>query len=282
MKKIIYAVLFFFCLSTCLSSCVNRSRLIEANETIDSLKTENAQLLAENEGLLNGEERLVNLYKMNVSKGNYIAAEENYINLIKYHPESILIKELEKSINDVSNKAQSQRDSIAKVINDSIRLANINELGDWRIGEFVNDFDEPTGEHYVYQIILGKFSNSATAGSDLHVRMIIRRESQSYIRVDTEYDEYMDGTIEGKNYNLRRNSAIKIVCHKTRKVYYNDAQMRALQENGTYNYTDILPILKQGGKIEFRVKDDYSTVYYFTVQSDYLENALLKAGIETL
>jgi hypothetical protein len=282
MKKIIYAVLFFICSSTCLSSCVSRSRLVEANKIIDSLKVENARLLTENYELLNGEERLVNLYKMNVSKGNYIAAEENYNNLIKYHPESISINQLQKSINDVLNKAQSQRDSIAKIIKDSIRLAKIDELGDWRIGEYVNDFDEPTGEHYVYQTILGKFSNSATAGSDLHVRMIIRRESQSYIRVDTEYDEYMDGTIDEKNYYLRRNSAIKIVCHKTRKVYYNDAQMEALKENGTCNYTDILPILKQGGKIEFRVKDDYSTVYYFTVQSDYLENALLKAGIETL
>ena len=199
MKKIIYAVLFFICSSTCLSSCVSRSRLVEANKIIDSLKVENARLLTENYELLNGEERLVNLYKMNVSKGNYIAAEENYNNLIKYHPESISINQLQKSINDVLNKAQSQRDSIAKIIKDSIRLAKIDELGDWRIGEYVNDFDEPTGEHYVYQTILGKFSNSATAGSDLHVRMIIRRESQSYIRVDTEYDEYMDGTIDEKN-----------------------------------------------------------------------------------
>ncbi len=282
MRKIIYAVLFFICSSTCLSSCVNRSRFIEANKTIDSLKNENALLIAENEKLLNGEERLVNLYNMNVSKGNYLSAEENYNNLVKYHPESISINQLQKSINDVLNKAQYQRDSIAKIVNDSIRLANIDELGDWRIGEYVNDFDEPTGEHYVYQTMLGKFSNSATAGSDLLVKLIIHRESQSYIRVDTEYDEYTNGTIDGKNYNQRKNNSIKIVCHKTRKVYFNDAQRRALQENGTYNYTGMLPILKQGGNIEFRVRDDYSTVYYYTVQSDYLENALLKAGIETL
>ena len=104
MRKIIYAVLFYICLSTCLSSCVNRSRFIEANKTIDSLKNENALLIAENEKLLNGEERLVNLYNMNVSKGNYLSAEENYNNLVKYHPESISINQLQKSINDVLNR----------------------------------------------------------------------------------------------------------------------------------------------------------------------------------
>ena len=282
MRKIIYAVLLFICTSTCLSSCVTRSRLIEANKTIDSLKNENALLIAENEELLNGEERLVKLYNMNVSKGNYLSAEENYNNFVKYHPASILIKELEKSINDVSNKAQSQRDSIDKIIRDSIRLANIDELGEWKIGDYVNDFNEPTGEHYVYQRIHGRFSNSATANSDLLVRLIIRKDSRNDIRVDTEYDEYIDGTIDGKNFNWRKYDAIKIICHETRKVYFNDHGRRALQERGTNNYTIMLSVLKQGGNIEFRVRDDYSTVYYYTVQSDYLENALLKAGIETL
>ena len=34
--------------------------------------------------------------------------------------------------------------------------------GDWEIGNYVNDFDEPTGEKFVRQIIRGDFSNSAS------------------------------------------------------------------------------------------------------------------------
>jgi hypothetical protein len=270
-----------------LSSCVTRSRLIEANKTIDSLKNENALLIAENEELLNGEERLVKLYNMNVSKGNYLSAEENYNNFVKYHPASILIKELEKSINDVSNKAQSQRDSIDKIIRDSIRLANIDELGEWKIGDYVNDFNEPTGEHYVYQRIHGRFSNSATANGDLLVKIVIHKGYSRYalkdIDIDVNYDEYCNGTIDEKGFgNWRQYDAIRIVCHDTKKVYVNDQSFRDLHENGTDNYFLMLDILKQNNKIDFKVRGDYKTVYYYTIDTKYLENALLKAGIETL
>lgn len=44
--------------------------------------------------------------------------------------------------------------------------------GLWRIGDFVDEFHNPTGEHYIYTANIGTFTNSATNGSDLTVTLI--------------------------------------------------------------------------------------------------------------
>ena len=41
--------------------------------------------------------------------------------------------------------------------------------GDWLVGNYVDDFGDPTGETYIYTVSTGTFSNTATSGSDLTV-----------------------------------------------------------------------------------------------------------------
>jgi len=269
-------------ISICLSGCVGRSRLLEARITIDSLKSENVCLLKENEELLNGEERLTNQYRLNVSRGNYILAEENYHNLVKYHPGAISIEKLKESIDDVLDKAQLQRDSIQKAIKDSVKIANINELGEWKIGYFVDDFKELTGKCFVYQKIIGTFSNSATASRALLVTIQIYKDSRNDIEIEVRHDEYMNGVIDQKNFEWEKYGALRVVCYSTRKVYVNYRHCMVLMDIDTRKYTSLLDILKMGDKIEFKVKSGYSTRYNYTVEARHLENALLKAGIETL
>ena len=49
----------------------------------------------------------------------------------------------------------------------------------WSIGFYVDEFDKPTGEKYVWGHTNGVFSNSATTNSDLYVTFIIDKKNVS-------------------------------------------------------------------------------------------------------
>ena len=74
----------------------------------------------------------------------------------------------------IERGARIMQDSIDKAREDSVKLANINELGIWEVRDVKNDFDEPTGKKYLSAYISGRFSNSATAGSPARFLMILR------------------------------------------------------------------------------------------------------------
>ena len=115
---------------------------------------------------------------------------------------------------EIERKAQIIADSIAKAKRDSIKLASINELGQWHIGDFVNDFDEPTGDHSEFY---GTFSNNATSSSRLRVDVQFLRYSLSDpydYSIKFLFDEYNDGTYEKEDC-----TSIKVVNKQVRKVY---------------------------------------------------------------
>lgn len=273
------------------SSCVSHSKYDTALETIDSLKVANKTLLKINEELSNGEERLVRLFNFNVSKGNYILAEENFRNLIKYHPESDAIKVISDKIKDLAPKIQAQRDSILKSVKDSTRLANLNDFGSWEIGEYVNDFREPTGEYYVYQDVQGYFSNTATSHGDLLVHINISGDDPS---MSIRCDEYMDGTIDGSGFGdaSDRLYSLRVICYATRKIYKNQRYSRTdlLQEEGSDQQEEskssveysLLDIFRLEHYYEIEAFGEYKTKYYYSVDTKGLENALLKAKLISL
>lgn len=41
----------------------------------------------------------------------------------------------------------------------------------WRVGDIVDDFDDPTGDHFVYSTLEGTFSNTATSSSKTDIRL---------------------------------------------------------------------------------------------------------------
>lgn len=54
-------------------------------------------------------------------------------------------------------------------------MKTIEVTGDeglWRVGNYVDNFKNPTGEHYIYTTNTGVFTNSATNGSDLSVQLL--------------------------------------------------------------------------------------------------------------
>lgn len=258
-------------------ACVSNSKYEKALGIIDSLKTENTRLIQINEELENGEARLAARYTQFVLQGKFIKAEETYSNAIARHPQAGS-NAAYKNISDIRKKAQAQRDSVEKAVRDSLFLANIDDIGEWKIGNYVNDFKEPTGQHYVYQYISGKFSNSATAGSRLGV-MIRIYKGYSRVSFDIEFDEYGDGTIDESYYDNA-----KAVCEELRKVYvasYRGGFRDRDNENDSKSYS-LLDLLRM--EKTFEVTDTHreyslSTVYNFTINSQKLNNALVKAGI---
>lgn len=275
MKKIF----FYAFIIIAVSGCVSKTKYNSAISIIDSLRESNKTLLDENEELKNGEERLVNLFKFRVKQGDYLQAQETYETLIKKHPESEQILLLQRTADSIAPKAKIQRDSINKAIRDSTRLANIDDIGEWAIGDYVDDFGDKTGKHFVYQVIYGIFSNSATAGSTLGVRLkfvgshIKNIEPYFYI----ECDEYADGTIEETSYDRR----LKIVCPETHKVYEGRSGLLFDRENDEH-IESIASLFRQENTYEFTIWHEYKTVYKFSINSKGFQNALLKAGIDSL
>ena len=264
-------------LSTILFGCgVNEVEHLKVVAQRDSLQLIVNSLTERVDVLENGEERLMNFITLHNNKKNYIKAAENIEALKKHHPESQLMRKHSKLFSEIESKAQVLKDSIDKAVRDSIKLASITELGDWKIGNFVNDFDEPTGEHFVIAEFYGVFSNSATAGSRLRIRAVVTSYSDEP-SINLKYDEYNNGTYEDE-----RVTYCRVVNKEKRKSYYDDHGWGVYTDKETRERFYLYEMLKNEGVYEFEMNLKYGTKYQFTIDSRYLNNALVKAKLISL
>ena len=260
--------------------CVKQSTHDQALRAIDSLMVVNQTLIEENDELLNGEKRLIDYIELHNRNNDVLKSYDFIVKLRSKHPESDYITKNEQLLIAIENEAQIILDSIQKVKQDSIRRANIHELGIWKIGEYVDDFGEPTGEKFLYANVLGVFSNSATARNILGVKVKVFNDGS----IGLYYDEYNDGTYE--NEKIRN---IKIVNKETRKVYESlwdawnpDDCLFDNDESSPRESMTLEEVLTKEGEYEFYINLKYNTKYQFIINSNYLENAILKAGIKKL
>ena len=261
--------------------CVKQSTHNQALRTIDSLMVANQTLIEENDELLNGEKRLIDYIELYHRNKDYVKSYEFITMLKSRHPASNYLIQKEKMVVSIERGARIMQDSIDKAREDSVKLANINELGIWEVRDVKNDFGEPTGKKYLSAYISGRFSNSATAGSPLRVWISI----DSVDKLSLYFDEYNDGTYDGDE----DISHIKVVNKEARKVYeslwFDQASFDKLYEKGenkTKSYKKLVDILADEGIYEIEVYTEYKTLYLFTINSQYLENAMLKAGMKKL
>lgn len=246
--------------------------------TCDSLNTIINTLNHEIDELKHGEERLVNLAKNAYDSQNYILAEQ-YIQLLKTkHPESSQIEYFQSIEPELKQKVSEQKAAEERRIKDSIRLANIDNLGIWGIGYYVDDFGDQTDEAYVSTDIMGTFSNSATTNSALGVRFLIDKNS---IRI--QLYEY------ARNHPIKGEGTVVFTARDAKGTQYS---FETFNNDGGDNtalgdsYNTIMELLKSGGQIKFiAVANRFGSPseYKFTIDNaDFLDNALLKAGIEDL
>ncbi len=146
----------------------------KATETIDSLVVIIDSLRSQVDELENGEARLVSAIDLAIEHEDWIGAEANIQKLEARHPESSRCSFYKAKAEEIQPLVAIQQKAIEKAKRDSVRLANIDNLGNWEIKYYVDDFGEPTKEGYITykSLIKGRFSNSATNNSILDVVLL--------------------------------------------------------------------------------------------------------------
>lgn len=258
--------------------CVKQSTHEQALRAIDSLMVVNQTLIEENDELLNGEKRLIDYIELHNRNNDVLKSYDFIVKLRSKHPESDYITKNEQLLIAIENEARIMLDSIEKAKQDSIRRANIHELGIWKIGEYVDDFGEPTGEKFLCANVMGVFSNSATAQSLLRVYV-----EMSKYGIGLDFDEYNNGTYEDEDFVF-----VKIINKEARKIYEgsgNSSFSFLYDVNEDWRdrtHTTLTEILRKEGVYEFYIESKYRTIYRFMIDSRCLENAMFKAEIKDI
>lgn len=134
----------------------------------------------------------------------------------------------------------------------------------WDLSEFVDEFDNPTGEKYLRTIATGQFSNSATTDSELIAGLIV---TEDYIVIRLlEYGSYLVKCSYGHDdYDV-------IMLDANGYKHYLSGTMYAGTSHIGFSSNDrkkILSALKESGDISFYIEDvEYSTTnYLFTIET---------------
>lgn len=146
-----------------------------------------------------------------------------------------------------------------------------NRYGQWTISEYVNDFDEPTGEKYVFQKTTnGSFSNSATTNSELTAEILIDKDD---VRIMLkEYGKYYAKDEEFIAFQVKRHE--EIVTLRGFNFINNQGYITIDDDSILKN------ILLKGGEVKFygNVNNGRST-YNFSFNGDKLKEALQAINI---
>lgn len=229
-----------------------------------------------------GEQRIIGLIENTLLDKNYIMVESYIQILFDKHPESNKRKYYEDMLKTIAPKVKKQKDVIEKHRQDSIRMANINNLGRWAIEYFVDDFGQETKKGYITTSypIYGTFSNSATENSDLRVRFIIANKKSVAIQLfeyngnnpvkgyDDDYRVLVQDK-DGNQYKFRAyNNSDRIRFSNT--VYYGETMSDSEKMHD---------ILLKGGNIKVKIieSDWGKSQYFFEIyNADWYENAYIK------
>jgi hypothetical protein len=202
----------------------------------------------------------------------------------------LLIKanELQTKVDEISEELKKYKELYGEIPTFDVKKGN---FGIWKTKFYVDDFEEKTNERYVTNsdIILGKFSNSATENSDLAVIFLINNKDNISIMLfeylhnnpvkNNGYNTVLVQDKDGNRYKLRAsNHSDRVTLSDSQ--YYDKTGNKVLEKSHArmlYN------ILAKGGMIKFRIQSgEYTTsTYNFTINNaDYLDEALKSIGVE--
>ena len=213
----------------------------------DKLILENEKLKEELDEYKFGADRIIALVEKAYNEKNYTQARHNIELLYSKHPESPKNEEFKKLLKVIERKEAEVEKRRKVEEKERIRLANINNLGIWQVGYYVDNFGDPTNEGYIRNKILirGSFSNTATQNSALDVKFLISNSRDISIML----------------YEYARNNPVKAVSSDSYTVRMKDSNgnkitLRAVNYSDRlgFNKTDsrkVHNILLRGGRIQF-------------------------------
>lgn len=137
--------------------------------------------------------------------------------------------------------------------------------GNWKMGEFVDEFEHPTGnKHLTAMVYDGKFSNSATTNSSLYAAVQVTSNNVAIML--WEYgSNLVKGTFDRNDYS------ITVLDQTGKKHYFSgvmyDDDTRIYVSNS--DRSDFLNILKKSGKISIYLEYSKYTksTYLFTIET---------------
>lgn len=156
------------------------------------------------------------------------------------------------------------------------------KYGDWEICDYLNDFDEPTGKKYVRQVLMGDFSNSATASSSLRVIVFIYKGSYRDVDGEMRFDEYCNGVQDLKIWgDASPAKSGKFIDKANRKAfYYKRRESFRDSEDKTVWYPSWIDVFRATqGTFSVTLQGEYKTEYRFVINTEKLDLALKDAGI---
>jgi len=157
-------------------------------------------------------------------------------------------------------KVLLKNDSTWTFINEKVEDATaVEQSSAWEIKHYVDDFGDKTDKQYqVYLDSEGKFSNSATSGSELFAKMII---DEQYIRFDLY--EYGKGPCVGKEigtatYKLSVKSGNE--TYKYLLIAYENTMV--LKKKDRTKFLDMLKNANKDLKCYLEIRGEYSSSTY--------------------
>lgn len=152
-----------------------------------------------------------------------------------------------------------------------IFLVSVPLFAEWKIGNIVDDFGDPTGERFVYTIVEGTFSNSATTSSPCSVRILSQYDVTPFPNEYWTFEIHEYGFDNPVNtFRSTSKGSIKIK-DETGKVYSYDTSnykyvnyWNRLMGTNARQFTDII---RNNTNIKVAVSCD-STRYNFEIPTD--------------
>lgn len=119
-------------------------------------------------------------------------------------------------------------------------------MGTWEKRNYVDEFDNPTGEHFISTTVSGKFSNSATTNSSLtaqiqvdseNISIVLWEYSRNMVKCSYRYDEYSITMLDSSN---NKHYISGTMYAGGFRIYidnsYKSTVLNALQKTGTISF----------------------------------------------
>lgn len=259
-----------------LSSCVSESELSALKAENEKLKKRLSSLGTSLNKCENGAEKTAAKIDQALKSKDFETAKVLIDQLKSDHPESKDNNRFSKKVAWVDKEIKKLAAKRKKEAEAERQRKNANNLGEWEVSYYVDDFGKPTKSGYIRNknILTGSFSNSAVQGKKLNASLLLTKYTMADIKL---YEYASQNPVKGyitKHYKV-------LVQDKDKKRYdlkgtlYQGANRITLDDDSSRK---LHSVLKKGGMVDFYVKEyDGLSEYKFSVKNaDWYYNAYKK------
>lgn len=164
-----------------------------------------------------------------------------------------------------------------------ILLLSMSLFAKWSIGQVVDDFDDPTGEEFIYTITEGTFANSATTNSKACIRVSAEFSANPYPEEtwtfeihDYNWDNPINDYYDDSSATIKIKDSNEKVTTFTKSNSEIAHTWNTLKENDGYKFTQLL---KDNDSLKVSIAIENSR-YVFTIDSSDFNEVFDKAVSE--